>query len=96
MLATPRTKKSTDLIKRPPHSIEAEQSILGGLMLDNNVWEKIGDQLCEADFYRNEHRVLFRALLHLARKSQPFDVVTVLDVLTSSQTLDEAGGEAKV
>ena len=95
MLATPRaTKKSADLIKRPPHSIEAEQSILGGLMLDNNVWEKIGDRLCEADFYRHEHRVLFRALLHLARRSQPFDVVTVLDVLTSTQTLEEAGGEA--
>jgi replicative DNA helicase len=94
MLATPHAKHSTDLIKRPPHSIEAEQSILGGLMLDNNVWEKIGDRLCEADFYRQEHRVLFRALLHLARKNQPFDVVTVLDVLTSTQTLDDAGGEA--
>ena len=87
-------KKSSELVKRPPHSVEAEQSILGGLMLDNGVWEKIGDVLCEADFYRTEHRVLFRAIVHLASKSQPFDVITVLDVLKSSQTLDDAGGES--
>ncbi len=91
---TQTTKKTTtELIKRPPHSIEAEQSIIGGVMLDNQVWEKVTGSLCEADFYRAEHRVLFRAIVNLARRNQPFDVVTVLDALKSSNTLDEAGGE---
>lgn len=87
-------KKSTEHIKRPPHSVEAEQSIIGGFMLDNQAWEKVADRLCEADFYRMEHRILYRAILSLARKNQPFDVVTVLDALKSANTLDDAGGEA--
>ena len=86
-------KKSTEHIKRPPHSVEAEQSIIGGFMLDNQAWEKVADRLCEADFYRMEHRILYRAILSLARKNQPFDVVTVLDALKSANTLDDAGGE---
>lgn len=87
-------KKTTDPLKRPPHSIEAEQSIIGGLLLENQVWDTVSAKLCEADFYRTEHRVLFRAILDLANKSQPFDVVTLLDTLKSKNELDEAGGEA--
>jgi replicative DNA helicase len=85
--------KVTDPLKRPPHSVEAEQSIIGGFMLDNQAWDKVSDRLCEADFYRMEHRVLFRAISSLAKKNQPFDVVTVLDSLKTSMTLDDAGGE---
>ena len=94
MLVTQTRKKSSDPLKRPPHSVEAEQSIIGGFMLDNQAWEKVGEKLCEADFYRTEHRVLYRAILNLVNKNQPFDVVTVLDTLKSSHTLDDAGGEA--
>ena len=86
-------KKSLDLLKRPPHSTEAEQAVLGGLMLDNQVWDKISTRLCEEDFYRTEHRVLFRAILDLVRKEQPFDVITLLDTLKNFDELDEAGGE---
>lgn len=88
------TKKSADPLKRPPHSAEAEQAIVGGLMLDNQVWDKVNSKVCEADFYRTEHRILFRAILALANKSQPFDVVTLLDTLKSNNELDDAGGEA--
>ncbi len=86
-------KQAIDPLKRPPHSVEAEQSILGGLMLDNQVWDKINTKLCEADFYRSEHKVLFRAIAELSRREQPFDVVTLLDALKSFNDLDDAGGE---
>jgi replicative DNA helicase len=85
---------SADLLKRPPHSGEAEQAILGGLMLENQVWDKISEKVCDTDFYRTEHRILFRAILALATKNQPFDVVTLLDNLKSNNVLDDAGGEA--
>lgn len=87
-------KNSADTLKRPPHSVEAEQAIIGGLMLENQVWDKISTKICEADFYRAEHRILFRSILVLATRSQPFDVVTLLDNLKSNNALDEAGGEA--
>lgn len=90
-----QTRKTTavDPLKRPPHSVEAEQSIIGGLMLDNQVWDKISTKLCEADFYRTEHRVLFRTVVELSKREQPFDVVTLLDMLKSNNDLDDAGGE---
>lgn len=88
------SKKAVDPLKRPPHSVEAEQSIIGGLMLDNQVWDKISTKLCETDFYRTEHRILFRSISTLVKKEQPFDVVTLLDALTSHNELDDAGGEA--
>lgn len=87
-------KQSTDPLKRPPHSIEAEQSIIGGLLLSNQAWDAVSTKLCEADFYRSEHRILFRAIHSLANKDQPFDVVTLLDTLKSTNDLDDAGGEA--
>ncbi|WP_133130092.1 replicative DNA helicase [Legionella yabuuchiae] len=87
-------KQSADPLKRPPHSIEAEQSIIGGVMLDNQSWDKISAKLCETDFYRTEHRILFRAISDLASKTQPFDVVTLLDTLKNLDLLDQAGGEA--
>jgi replicative DNA helicase len=86
-------KKTIDPLRRPPHSAEAEQSIIGGLMLDNQVWDKISTKLCEADFYRTEHRILYRAITELSKKDQPFDVVTLLDTLKSTNDLDDAGGE---
>lgn len=87
-------KKAVDPLKRPPHSVEAEQSIIGGLLLDNQVWDKISTKLCEADFYRTEHRILFKTIAALAKKSQPYDVITLLDALKSNNELEDAGGEA--
>lgn len=94
MAETKTRPKSTDFVKRPPHSVEAEQAILGGLMLDNQGWDKIGHKLSEADFYRTEHRLLFRCIANLVTKNQPFDVVTVSDWLKSSNQSENAGGEA--
>lgn len=94
MLDSTTRKKSVDLVKRPPHSVEAEQSVLGGVMLDNQAWDKISSKLCEADFYRTEHRILFRTIVSLTHKNQPFDVITLLNALKSTDHLDESGGEA--
>lgn len=88
-----RPQKQSDPLKRPPHSLEAEQSILGGLMLDNQAWDKVNTKVCEEDFYRTEHRILFRGIADLSSKDLPFDVVTLLDTLKSNEVLDEAGGE---
>ena len=62
MTSMQTVKKNIDPVKRPPHSVEAEQSIIGGLMLDNQAFEKVDTKLCEADFYRTEHRVLYRSI----------------------------------
>lgn len=94
MVELQNKKAAVDPLKRPPHSAEAEQAILGGLMLDNQAWDKISTKLCETDFYRTEHRILYKAISDLSRKEQPFDVVTLLDALKSHDALDDAGGEA--
>jgi replicative DNA helicase len=78
-------------LRVPPHSIEAEQSVLGGLLLDNNAWDKIGDVVSEADFYRDEHRRIFRAIQRLMEKSRPADVVTVSEALDAAGDKDVGG-----
>lgn len=82
-----------DHLKIPPHSIEAEQSVLGGLMLDNQAWDRVVDRLQEADFYRPDHRLLFRAMHELSSRQHPFDVLTLAETLKSMNQLDSAGGE---
>ncbi len=82
-----------DSLKIPPHSIEAEQSVLGGLMLDNQAWDNVVSKITEADFYRFEHRVIFRALQSLSQRESPFDVITVTEALKNLKELDNAGGE---
>lgn len=84
---------ATDKLKIPPHSVEAEQSILGGLLLDNRAWDNVETKLHEDDFYRYEHRLIFRAMKDLAQRSDPFDVVTLLETLKGMDQLDNAGGE---
>ncbi len=79
-------------MKVPPYSVQAEQSVLGGLMLDNETWEKVADRLVENDFYRHDHRLIFRAISMLADKQLPFDVVTLAEVLEKHKWLTEAGG----
>lgn len=82
-----------DELKTPPFSIEAEQSVLGGLMLDNNAWDRVVDRITEEDFYRSDHRLIFNAMAELARLNKPFDVLTVADTLKNKQKLEDAGGE---
>ena len=73
-------------LKIPPHSIEAEQSVLGGLMLDNRAWEHIVDRITETDFYRREHRLIWRAITALEAQTQPFDLVTLSEELSFAIT----------
>ena len=79
-------------LKVPPHSIEAEQSLLGGLMLDHQSWDKIADVITEPDFYRKDHRLIFAAIASLAEEANPCDVVTVSECLDNRGELDSAGG----
>jgi len=83
---------STDPLKIPPHSLEAEQAVLGGLMVDNGAWDRVVEQVAEGDFYRRDHRLLFRAMAELAESSQPVDMLTVSDWLKRSDLLEDAGG----
>lgn len=81
-----------DVTALPPHSIEAESSVLGGLLLDNLSWDRVGDLLIETDFYRFEHRVIFGAIAELVNATKPADVVTVFEHLKAQGKVDEAGG----
>lgn len=81
-------------LKVPPHSMEAEQSVLGGLMLDNQAWELIADQINEKDFYRHDHALIFRAIASLSGDDKPYDVVTISDWLDQRKELDNIGGLA--
>lgn len=76
-----------------PHSIEAEQAVLGGVMLDNQAWDKICDNLADEDFYRFDHRIIYRALQTLSSRNSPFDVLTVSEILKEHNELDKVGGE---
>ena len=84
----------TATLKVPPHSVEAEQSVLGGLMLDNNAWERILDQVSDDDFYRHDHRLIFRAIARLAERDSSFDVVTLSEQLEQEGQLSQVGGLA--
>ncbi|MCC5811843.1 MAG: replicative DNA helicase [Ectothiorhodospiraceae bacterium] len=88
------TFSDTASLKVPPHSLEAEQAVLGGLMVDNNAWERVADQVQEEDFYRHDHQLIFRALAHLAEQQRPMDVVTLSEWLKASNQLEDAGGIA--
>ncbi|HSD68170.1 MAG TPA: replicative DNA helicase [Woeseiaceae bacterium] len=79
-------------LKVPPNSVEAEQSLIGGLMLDNAAWDKIADLVTASDFYRKDHRLIFAAIAELAEDSQPCDVVTVSEFLGNRNELAAAGG----
>ena len=81
-----------DLIKLPPHSVEAEQSVLGGLLLDNAAWDRIADVIAESDFYRADHRLIYRHIAKLIEQSRPADVITVAESLESTKDLQGAGG----
>jgi replicative DNA helicase len=87
-----RTLGAGDGLKLPPHSIEAEQSVLGGLMLDSAAWDQIADRVVAEDFYRNDHRLIFEAAAVLIERSQPCDAVTLSGHLESLGLLEQVGG----
>ncbi|TCT04860.1 primary replicative DNA helicase [Paralcaligenes ureilyticus] len=83
-----------DYLRVPPHSVEAEQSVLGGLLLDNAAWDRITDVLGDDDFYRFDHRIIWQHIARLISLARPADVVTVNESLSSSGKADEVGGLA--
>ncbi|MBV1951471.1 MAG: replicative DNA helicase [Cycloclasticus sp.] len=85
---------SEDLLRLPPYSLQAEQSVLGGLMLDNQCWDKVADKVSIEDFYRKDHRLIFESITELARRDEPFDVVTISEILGQTGELDSVGGLA--
>jgi len=86
---TGRRPPSAESLKVPPHSLDAEQAVLGGLMLDNNAWDQIADRVGEHDFYLADHRAVFTAIRDLADKNQPFDVITLSERLRERKTLSD-------
>ena len=90
----PELDLQTAALKVPPHSIEAEQAVLGGVMLDNTAWERVSELVSESDFYRHDHRLIFRSLVSMAALNQPFDVVTLAEHLDREGLIDQVGGLA--
>ncbi|MGA9665391.1 MAG: replicative DNA helicase [Gallionella sp.] len=83
-----------DQIKLPPHSVEAEQSVLGGLLLEASALDKIADLVIDEDFYRQEHRLIYRQIVRLSERAKPVDVITVAEALEIAGELDRVGGLA--
>jgi replicative DNA helicase len=85
-------RRVTESLRLPPHSLEAEQSLLGGLMLDQRAWDQVADAVTGDDFYRSDHRLIFGAIRELVERDQPPDAVTVSEQLARQAQLDQAGG----
>jgi len=97
-MAQPYAQEASDpqlsQLRVPPHSIEAEQSVLGGLLLDNQAWERVADLLAERNFYRDDHRRIYRHIGKLIEKNRPADMVTVFESIEQSEDKDKTGGLA--
>lgn len=76
-----------------PHSIEAEQAVLGGLMLKNDAFDTIAEVLSDSDFYNKDHQLIFNAMSNLAAENQPFDPITLSESLQNSNLLADIGGQ---
>ena len=79
-------------LRIPPHSIEGESSVLGGLLLDNSAWDRVGDLLTDQDFYRREHQLVYSAIGKLVNASKPADIITVYEELQNIGKGDDVGG----
>ncbi len=79
-------------LKMPPHSVEAEQSVLGGLLLENHAWDRIADVISQNDFYRHDHKLIYRMITKLIEQGKPADVVTVAELLENHGELSNVGG----
>ena len=85
-------RRATERLRLPPHSVEAEQSLLGGLMLDQRAWDQVADVIAAEDLYRADHRLIFTAVASLVERNQPPDAVTVSEHLQRLGQLESAGG----
>ncbi len=98
MAGTPKKNRErlvtavADGFRVPPHSVEAEQAVLGGLMLDNSTWDAVADRLTVEDFYRRDHQLIFAAITELASRSEPLDALTVAEQLERVDQLETGGG----
>ncbi|HAG61277.1 MAG: replicative DNA helicase [Legionellales bacterium] len=90
----PPKKESTLAPKVPPYSIEAEQSVLGALMLDNRAWDRVIEHVAVSDFYRNEHQLIFTTIQTLVDRNQPCDSLTLAEELKQLNKLEQVGGES--
>ncbi len=81
-------------VRTPPHSVEAEQSVLGGLLLDNSAWDRIADRIAPEDFYRHDHRLIFQQISRLVDQTKPADAVTVFEALQINGQAADCGGLA--
>ncbi|MBT2335089.1 replicative DNA helicase [Variovorax paradoxus] len=88
----PSADRQVAQLRIPPHSIEAESSVLGGLLLDNGAWDRMGDLLVDGDFYRHEHKLIYAAIGGLINASKPADVITVYEQLQGVGKAEEIGG----
>jgi replicative DNA helicase len=88
----PSADREVAKLRIPPHSIEAESSVLGGLLLDNGAWDRMGDLLVDGDFYRHEHKLIYAAIGGLINASKPADVITVYEQLQNLGKADDIGG----
>ena len=79
-------------IKLQPQSIEAERSVLGALLISSDSWDGVAEVVAAGDFYRPEHRAIFRQIALLVDRGEPVDVITVADRLLATGELDAAGG----
>lgn len=82
----------TNILNIPPHSIEAEQAIIGGIMIDNNIWEKVSEKLAHEDFYENNHKLIFKSIQSLITNNKPADIITISEELKKNNSLEKIGG----
>jgi replicative DNA helicase len=95
-VAQPVAREDAQLValKVPPHSVEAEQSLIGALLLDNQAFDKVADVVTAEDFYRDDHRRIFRHVSRLIEHNRPADMVTVAESIEASEDKDKTGGAA--
>ena len=84
--------QALETLRVPPHSVQGEQSVLGGLMLNSDAWNEISDKISSEDFYRREHQLIFKAMRALSEADQPLDVVTIAEELERRSELNDVGG----
>ncbi len=94
MASAPQGDKNVEKLKVPPHSIEAEQSVLGSMLIDPESWDKVAELVTDNDFYNRSHQIIFRAITRLLNISNPIDLITVSEELEKHDELDDAGGFA--
>src|SRR5262245_6287727 len=89
-----RRDKSIDQLRVPPQSVEAEQAVLGGLMLAPDAWDRVADRITDSDFYRRDHQLIYRAIRELAEKNRPYDSVTLGEWFESMGLSEQVAGGA--